>query len=226
MEGIVFEVRRGEGPWVALPPCARDTRLCARAAAPADAKDLLGTVPAGAWGVRQKAGGAYPHRVRIEFTLRGDPLLVKDLRVADLALPDLDAKPVVGRPHHPDRVGNPVLRPGAAVKAVVTVENCGARRTKASDIDLVVAPPGQRQGRRIAFAQCEALEPGKSATATLEGRIPEDLDLKPGILEIVAVVNPRGVEREVETWNNALGRAFRFEVPPPREPLPGDLRDR
>jgi hypothetical protein len=226
MEGILFEVRRGEGPWVALPACARDTRLCARTEAPADAKDLLGAVPAGEWGVRQKAGGAYPHRVRIEFTLRGDPLLVKDLRVVSLALPDLDPKPVVGRPHHPDRQGNPVLKGGAPVKAVVTVQNCGARKSKATDVDLVAAPPGQRQGKRIAFGQCEALEPGKSVEVVLEGRIPEELAVTGGAWEIVAVVNPRNTEREVETWNNALARAFRLDVPPPKDPLPGDLRDR
>jgi len=226
MEGIAFEVRRGEGPWVPLPACARDLRLCARTEAPADAKDVLGAVPAGEWGVRQKAGGAYPHRVRIEFTLRGDPLLVKDLRAASFSLPDLDPKPVVGHPHHPDRTANLVLKGGAALKAVVVVENCGARRTKEADVDFVAAPFGKRQGRRLGFGLCPALEPGKSAEVALQGVIPEDLATESGVWEALAVVNPRGAEREIETWNNALGRAFRFEVPAKKDPLPGDLRDR
>jgi len=226
LEGVVFEVRRGDGPWVALPACARDLRLVARAEAPADAKDLLGAVPGGEWTVRQTAGSAYPLRVRIEFTCRGDRLLVKDLAVASFTLPDLDVAPVVGRPHLPDRTGNPTLGPGSKLKAVAVVENRGGRRTKEVDVDLVLAPFGKRQGRRLAFAQCPALAPGESATVTVEGVVPEDLATEAGAWEALAVVNPRGAEREFESWNNALGRAFRFEPTPVKEVLPGDLRDR
>jgi hypothetical protein len=226
LEGAVFEVRRGEGPWVALPACSRDLRLVARTEAPADAKDLLGAVPGGDWSVRQKAGSSYPLRVRIDFTCRGDPLLVKDLRLASIALPDLDPAPVVGRPHLPDRTGNRTLGPGAKIKAVAVVENRGGRKTKEVDVDLVLAPFGKRQGRRIGFAQCAALAPGASAEVTLEGVVPEDLAAEAGAWEALAIVNPRGAEREFETWNNALGRAFRFEIPVEKPALPGDLRDR
>lgn len=226
MPGILYEVRRGEGPWVALPAVDRDLRLTARAEAPAEAADLLGGNPDGEWSVRQKAGGAYPRTLRIEFTCRGDALLVKDLRVADLRLPDLDPAPVVGRPYVRDRVGNPTLLPGAAVEAVVVVENCGARRTKEVDLDLVVAPFGKRQGRRLGFVQVPALDPGASAEVKVSGRIPEEPPLEPGIHEILAVVDPRGTEREVESANNALSRAFRFALPEKKPTLPTDLRNR
>lgn len=226
MPGIVYEVKRGEGPWVALPPTARDLRLLARAAAPEDAGALFGGSPAGEWSVRQAAGGAYPKSVRLEITCRGDALLVKDLRVKSLMLPGLDPKPVIGREYIPDRTENPVLRPGAAVAAVVVVENCGARRTREVDLDLLLVPWGRRQGRRLAFAQVPALEPGASAELRLDGKIPDDFAEESGFYEVLALANPRAAEREVETWNNAVGRAFRFELPPKKEALPGDLRDR
>ena len=226
LEGAVFEVRRGEGPWVALPACSRDLRLLARAEAPADAKDLFGAVPGGEWGVRQKAGSAYPLRVRIDFTCRGDPLLVKDLRLGSLSLPDLDPAPVLGRPHLPDRTGNATLGPNAKIKAVAVVENRGGRKTKEVDVDLVLAPFGKRQGKRIGFTQCPALAPGASAQVTLEGVVPEDLATENGAWEALAIVNPRGAEREFETWNNALGRGFLFKLEEKKDVLPGDLRDR
>lgn len=226
MPGIVFEVRHGEdGPWVALPSTDRDLRLTARAAAPADAKGLFGGSPDGEWSVRQK-GGAYPLALRIELTCRGDALLVKDLRVKDLSLPNLDPKPVVGKPHLPDRTENRTLKGGDGVEAVVVVENCGARKTKEVDLDLLVAPCGKRQGARLAFAQVPALEPGASAELKLAGVLPADFAKEKGVYEIVAFANPRGTEREVESFNNALTRAFRFEPPDPQAGLPPDIRDR
>ena len=226
MPGVLYEVRRGDGPWVALPPADRDLRLVVRAEAPPDAKDLLGASPEGAWSVRQKAGGAYPHALRIEFTCRGDRLLVKDLRVKSLSLPDLDPKPVVGRPHLPDRTENRVLKLGDAVAAVVVVENCGARKTKEVDVDLLAAPVGVRKGPRLGHAQVPALEPGGSAEVRIDGTLPEDLSLEGGIFEIVAVLDPRGVEREVELFNNVLTRAFRLSPPEDASKLPDDLRNR
>jgi hypothetical protein len=226
MPGIRYEVRRGEGPWTPLPPADRDLRLEARAAAPEDAKGILGGAPAGPWAVRQAAGGAYPRALRLEFGCRGDPLLVKDLRVKSLALPDLDPKPVIGKEHHPDRVDNPTLRPGAVVKAVVVVANSGARKTKEVDLDLLAVLRGKRQGKRIAFAQVPGLAPGAEKEIVLEGRIPADVATEGGVWEILALVNPRAVEVEVDTWNNGATRAFRLEIPAKTEPLPGDLRDR
>ena len=175
MPGILYEVKRGEGPWVALPAAERDLRLTARTAAPAEAKDLFGASPDGEWSVRQKAGGAYPHSIRLEFTCRGDPLLSKDLRVKDLRLPAIDPPPVVGKPYIPDRVENRTLKAGDAVDAVVLVENCGARRTKEVDLDLVAAPFGKRQGARLGFAQVPALEPGATAEMKISGKIPDPL---------------------------------------------------
>jgi hypothetical protein len=224
-EGIVFEVRKGEGAWTALPPANRDLRLFARSAAPADAKDLLGSGADGEWSVRQKAGGSYPPRLRVEFTLRGDPLLVKDLRVSSLMLPGLDPKPVVGHDYIPDRMENPTLKGGAEIHAAVTVENCGARKTREVDLDLLAVPYGKRQGKRLAFAQVPPLEPGKTADLKLDAKIPEDLATEAGVYEVLALVNPRSSEREVEAFNNALGRAFRFE-PPPKKDMPEDLKDR
>ncbi len=226
MPGILYEVRRGEGPWVALPPVDRDLRLTARAAAPADAKDLLGTSPDGEWSVRQKAGGAYPLALRLEFTCRGDALLVKDLRVKDLSLPALDPRPVVGRPHLPDRTENRTLKGGDAVDAVVLVENCGPRRTREVDLDLIVAPCGKRQGTRLDHAPVPALEPGATAEIRISGKIPENLAREAGVFEVVAIVNPLGTEREVETFNNALSRAFKFAPPDAQGALPPDIRDR
>ncbi len=224
--GIVFEVRHGEGPWVALPPVDRDLRLTARAEVPADAKDLLGGGLEGEWSVQQKAGGAYPNRLRLEFTCRGDPLLVKDLRVKSLMLPGLDPKPVVGHEYIPDRTENPTLKAGAEVHAAIVVENCGARRTKEVDLDLLGVPFGKRQGRRLGFAQVPPLEPGKSVELKIDAKIPADLSTEGGAFEVLALVNPRNAEREVETFNNALGRAFRYEGPPKKEGLPTDLKDR
>lgn len=226
MPGVVYEVKRGEGPWVALPPADRDLRLVVRAAAPAEAKGLLGGSPDGEWSVRQVAGGAFPRALRVELTCRGDRLLVKDLRVKDLHLPDLDPKPVVGRPWIPDRTENRTLKPGDAVAAVVLVENCGAKRTKEVVVELLVAPAGKRQGRRIDHAQVPALEPGATAEVKVAGRLPEDLVLEGNAGEIVAVVDPQGMVQDVETWNNALSRAFRTTPPEEKGKLPDDLRHR
>jgi hypothetical protein len=224
--GIVWEVRRGDGPWTALPPATRDLRLLARSAAPAEAKAILGGSPAGEWGVRQTAGGEYPRSLRVEFTCRGDSLMAKDLRVASLMLPGLDPKPITGREYIPDRIDNPTLKPGAEIHAVVVVENCGARPLKEVDLDLLAVVRGRRQGKRIGFAQVPALEPGKTAELKIDGKIPADFVAESGSAEVLAFVNPRGTEREVETWNNALGRAFKYELPAKKEPLGGDLRDR
>jgi hypothetical protein len=226
MPGILYEVKRGDGPWTPLPPAARDLRLTARAAAPPEAKALLGGPPAGEWSVRQAAGGAYPRALHMEFTLRGDPLLVKDLRVKSLMLPAYDPKPVIGHEYIPDRVENPTLKPGAEIKAVVVVENCGARPTKEVDLDLLCVPRGKRQGKRIGFAQVPALEPGAAAELKFEGKLPADAAEESGMFEVLAVVNPRMAEREIETWNNALGRAFRLDIPVKKGPLGGDLKDR
>jgi hypothetical protein len=226
MPGILYEVKKGEGPWIALPAADRDLRLTARTAAPADAKDLFGASPDGEWSVRQKAGGAYPRFLHVEFTCRGDPLLSKDLRVKDLTLPDLDPKPVVGRPYIADRIENRTLKAGDAVDAVVVVENCGARKTKEVDLDLLAAPAGKRQGARLGFAQVPPLEPGAVAELKISGKIPEDLAKEAGVFEIVAIVNPRGTEREVETFNNAAVRAFRYTPPEMKDSVPEDLRDR
>ena len=226
MPGIVYEMKRGEGPWTPIAAAARDLRLTARAEAPPDARSLLGGSPAGEWSVRQVAGGAYPRALHLEFTCRGDPLLAKDLRVKSLMLPGYDPKPVIGHDYIPDRIENPTLRPGAEVHAVVVVENCGARKTKEVDLDLVAAPRGKRLGKRIGFAQVPVLEPGASAELKIDGKIPADVAVESGVYEVVAVVNPRMAEREVETWNNALGRAFRLEIPPKKDPLSGDLKDR
>ncbi len=226
MPGIVYEVKRGAGPWTPIPAANRDLRLTARASAPADAAALLGGSPAGEWSVRQAAGGAYPRSLRLEFTCRGDPLLVRDLRVKSLMLPGFDPKPVIGREYIPDRIENPTLKPGTEVHAVVVVENCGARATKEVDLDLLAAPRGKRQGKRIGFAQVPALEPGATVELKIDGKIPPDVAAENGVYEVLAVVNPRMAEREVELWNNALGRAFRLEIPPKKDPLSGDLRDR
>jgi hypothetical protein len=226
MPGIVWEVRRGDGPWTALPPASRDLRLTARSAAPAEAKALLGGSPAGEWGVRQTAGGAYPKALRLELLCRGDPLIVKDLRVASLMLPGLDPKPITGREYIPDRIDNPTLKPGDEVHAVVVVENCGARPVMEVDLDLLAVVRGKRQGKRIGFAQVPALEPGRTAELKIDGKIPADFSSESGAGEVLAFVNPRATEREVDTWNNAVGRAFRFEPPPKKDPLGGDLRDR
>ena len=40
-----------------------------------------------------------------------------------------------GAADHPDRTANLLLKPGTALKAVVLVENCGARKTKEADVD-------------------------------------------------------------------------------------------
>jgi hypothetical protein len=226
MPGIAYEVRRGEGAWVPLPPADRDLRLTARTAAPADAEGLYGGAGEGEWSVRQVKGGAYPHRLRIEFTCRGDPLLVKDLAVRSLMLPGLDPKPVVGHEYIPDRTENPTLKSGAGVHAVVVVANCGARKVRETDLDLLAVPFGRRQGKRMGFAQVPALEPGAAVELRIDGTIPEDLAVESGLWEVLAYVNPRSSEREVETFNNALGRAFRYEVPEKKEALPSDLRDR
>ena len=135
-------------------------------------------------------------------------------------------KPVIGREYIPDRIENPTLEPGAEVHAVVVVENCGARKTTEVDLDLLAAPRGKRQGRRIGFAQVPALDPGQSAELKIDGKIPDDVAVESAVYEVLAVVNPRMAEREVETWNNALGRAFRLEIPPKKDPLSGDLKDR
>ena len=132
----------------------------------------------------------------------------------------------MGKPYIPDRVENRTLKAGDAVDAVVVVENCGARRTKEVDLDLVAAPFGKRQGARLGFAQVPALEPGATAELKISGKIPEDLGKEGGIFEVVAVVNPRGTEREVETFNNALTRAFRVAKAEAKDSLPPDLRDR
>jgi hypothetical protein len=226
MPGIVYELKRGDGPWTALPAAARDLRLLARAVAPADAKALLGGPPAGEWSVRQAAGGAYPRGLRLEFTCRGDPLLVKDLRVKSLMLPGHDPKPVIGHEYIPDRVENPTLKPGSEVHAVVVVENCGARGTKEVDLDLLAVPRGKRQGKRIGFAQVPPLEPGGTAELKIDGKIPPDVALEGGTWEVLAFVNPRMAEREVDTWNNAVGRAFKLDIPAKKDPLSGDLKDR
>jgi len=226
MPGIVYELKRGTGPWTPIPAAARDLRLTVRAEAPAGAAGLLGGSPAGDWSVRQAAGGAYPRSLRLEFTCRGDPLLVKDLRVKSLMLPGHDPRPVIGREYIPDRIENPTLKPGAEIHAVVVVENCGARGTKEVDLDLLAAPRGKRQGKRIGFAQVPALEPGATAELKIDGKIPADVAAENGVYEVLAVVNPRMAEREIETWNNALGRAFRLEIPPKKDPLSGDLKDR
>jgi len=226
MPGIVYEVKRGDGPWTALPPASRDLRLTARAEAPAEAKALLGGSPSGEWSVRQSAGGAYPKLLRLELTCRGDPLLVKDLRVKSLMLPGLDPKPIIGREYIPDRIDNPVLKAGDEVHAVIVVENCGARPVKEVDLDLLAVPRGRRQGKRMGFAQVPALEPGKSVELRIDGKIPPDVLAESGAAEILALVNPRGTEREVETWNNAAVRAFRFQAPEKKDPLGGDLKDR
>jgi len=226
MPGIVYEVKRGDGPWTALPPADRDLRLTARAAATPEIKTLLGGVPAGEWQVRQSAGGAFPRGLRLEFTCRGDPLLAKDLRVKSIMLPGLDPKPIIGREYIPDRIDNPTLKPGAEVRCVVVVENCGARKTKEVDLDVLVAPRGKRQGRRLGFAQVPSLEPGATAELKVDGKIPADVAVEDGIYEVLAVVNPRMAEREVDAWNNALGRAFKLQVPPKKDPLSDDLKDR
>jgi hypothetical protein len=224
--GTAYEVRRGEGAWTALPPADRDLRLLLRTEAPADAKALLGGSPGGEWTVRQVAGGAFPKTVRIEFTCRGDALLVKDLRVKSLMLPGLDPKPVIGREYIPDRTENPTLRPGAAIRAEVVVENCGARRTKEVDLDLLAVPAGKRQGKRLGFAQVPVLKSGETAALTISGTLPEDVAAEGGAWEILAFVNPRAAEPEVELWNNAVGRAFVLEIPKKEGALPTDLRDR
>jgi hypothetical protein len=226
MPDIHYEVKRGDAPWTPLPAAARDLRLTARTVAGAEAKALLGGGPAGEWSVRQTAGGAYPKTVRLEFTCRGDPLMVKDLRVKSLMLPGLDPKRVIGHDYFPDRVENPTLKPGSDVHAVIVVENCGARPTREVDLDLLAVPWGKRLGKRMGFAQVPPLEPGKTAELKIDGKIPADTLAANGNAEVLAVVNPRGAEPEVETWNNALGRGFRFEIPPKKEPLPGDLKDR
>ena len=226
MPGILYEVKRGEGPWTALPPAARDLRLTARAATTPETKALLGGAPAGEWQVRQSAGGAFPKSLRLEFTCSGDPLLAKDLRVKSLMLPGLDPKPIIGRDYIPDRIDNPTLKAGAEVHCVVVVENCGARRTKEVDLDVVVAPRGKRQGKRLGFAQVPALEPGATAELKIDGKIPADVAVEDGVYEVLAVVNPRMAEREVDAWNNAMGRAFKLQVPPKKDPLSDDLKDR
>ncbi len=224
MEGIVFEVRRGEGAWVPLPPAARGLDLRARVEAPADAKDLVGGSAAGEWSVRQARGSEYPRRVRVEFVCRGDPLLITDLRIASLSLPDLDPRALPGRVHFPDRQENRTLKPGAAISAVVVVENCGARRTKEVDLDLVVVPFGERQGgKRIAFVQVPKIAAGKTVELALSGNLPDDFK-ESGIHEILAVVNPRLTLPEVEPLNNYAGRGFRLEMP--STAMPEDLRDR
>jgi hypothetical protein len=226
MPGVVYEVKRGEGPWVALPAADRDLRLMVRAVAPPDTENLFGGSPDGEWAVRQTAGGSYPHRLRVEFTCRGDRLLVKDLCAKELRLPELDPPPVVGRPHIPDRTENKTLDLGDSIAAEVVVENCGARKTKAVEVALVAAPYGERKGTRLGFAEAPALGPGESAEVKISGTLPEDLTLEGGIWEVLAVVDPRGTQREVETFNNVLTRAFRITPPDAKKKLPDDLRDR
>ena len=233
MPGIRFELKRGDGPWIPLPAADRDLRLTARAAAPAPAPGepageagLLGGVPAGEWQVRQAAGGAFARGLRLEFTCRGDALLAKDLRVKSLMLPGLDPKPVIGHEYIPDRTDNPTLKAGSEIKSVVVIENCGARKTKEVDLDLLVVPRGKRQGKRVGFAQVPPLEPGATAELKIDGKIPADAATEDGVYEVLAFVNPRLTEREVESWNNAVGRAFRLEIPKKKDPLSGDLKDR
>jgi hypothetical protein len=226
MPGIRYELKRGDGPWTPLPPADRNQRLIARAATTPDLKALLGGSPVGEWQVRQAAGGAYPRAIHLEFTCRGDSLLAKDLRVKSLMLPAYDPKPVIGHEYIPDRVENPTLKVGAEIRAVIVVENCGARKTKEVDLDLLVVPRGKRQGKRIGFAQVQPLDPGKTEELVIEGKIPEDVATESGIHEVLALVNPRSAEREVEHWNNALGRAFRLDIPAKKDPLGGDLKDR
>lgn len=225
MEGFIFEVRRGEGAWTALPTVNRDLRLVARTTLPPDSPTILGGSPVGEWSVRQVKGAEVASAVRVEFTLRGDPLLVTDLRVADMKLPGLDPPERVGRPWIPDRTELRTLEPGAEVSAVVTIENCGARRTKECDLDLLILPYGVRTGgKRLAFIEVPRLAPGTKVELSLKGKIPEDYETG-GSFEIVAWVDPRGVQKEVEPYNNLLTRAFTLVVVDPSK-QPDDLRDR
>jgi hypothetical protein len=224
LKNVVFEVKRGDGAWVALPAAERDLRLRARAEAPVDAKALRGGSPGGEWSVRQSAGGEYARHVRVEFTLKGDPLLVTDLAVDELRLPGLDAPPKVGRPHLPDRQDTPRLDPDQAFTAVAVVRNAGARKTKECDLDLFAAPWGARKGaKRLAFAAIPALAPGGSAEVKVEGRIPADATVN-GPWEIWVVADPRAALRETESLNNVLGRGVTLVVPPPKEANPLDDR--
>jgi len=226
LKAVVYEVRRGTGPWTPLPPADRDLRLAARTAAPEAAKALLGGSAGGDWSVRQAAGGEFPRRLRLEFTCRGDALLVMDLRVASIRLPGIDPPERVGRPYLPDRVENATLAKGTDVQAVVVVENCGARRTKEVDLDLLAVPFEKRQGgKRLGFVQVPRLKPGETAELTVGGKFLEDLAEESGAWEVLAVVDPRGTLAEVETFNNALGRAFTFKATE-KPKLPEDLRDR
>ena len=226
MEGIVYEVKRGEAEWVALPEVSRDLRLTARAAAPEGTGGLLGGSPGGEWAVRQKAGGGYPRLVRLVFTCRGDPLLVKDLRAASLTCPGLDPPPVLGQEHIHDRTDNKALKEGDEVTCVVVVENVGARKSKEVDLDVRVVPFGRTEGPRIGFAQVPRLGPGETAELRITGKIPAKFTTESGSFELLAIVDPRGTLGETETLNNSLSRAFTFEVPKGEEALPEDLRDR
>jgi hypothetical protein len=216
LKGVVFEVKRGDGPWVALPATDRDLRLVARASAPADAASLRGGAPSGEWSVRQVAGGEYPRHLRLEFTLKGDPLLVTDLVVDELRLPGLDAAPVVGRPHLPDRQDTPVVERETAVAAVAVVRNAGARKTRECDLEIYAAPWGARKGaKRLEYAVVPALATGASTEVKIAAKIPAEAD-PGGPWEVWVVADPRGTLRETEILNNLLSRGVTLKVPPPK----------
>ncbi len=223
-EGFVYEVRRGDGAWTALPAAARDLRLLARAAAPPEAKGLLAGAPSGDWAVRQAAGGDFPRAVRLELRCRTEPFYVLDLRVASVRLQGLEPAERPGRPYIPDRTEMPALAAGAEVVALVTVENCGARATREVDLDVGVVPFGSRKGeKRLGFVQVPPLEPGATKELTVKGKLPADLAA--GASEVLATVDPRAVQREIETWNNSLGRAF-LSKGLDRPKVDDDLRNR
>ncbi|MHC4924256.1 MAG: hypothetical protein ACYTG4_09290, partial [Planctomycetota bacterium] len=191
MPGVVFEVRRGDGPWTTLPATDREVDLMVRTAAPEGTEGLLGGSPTGNWSIRQVKGGAFPRRLKMIFTCRGDALLVRDLRVKSFSIPAMDPPKHVGRRWMPDRVDNPTLKPEDAVKVVVEVENCGARRTKEVEVELIAIKWNERSGgRRLGFAQLSKLKKGETATVTIEAKLPEDIAEESGVWELRAVVDP------------------------------------